>query len=266
MSMNTGTGTSGTPVKESAAGVAQTAKQEASNVASSAADNAKQIATEATTQAKVVAQQAKQQVTTLFDQTRHELRQTTDQKGQQAATGLKTLADQLRSLANGQPEQAGQLQQYVQEAQDRVSSFATRLENDGPQAVLEDVKRFARQRPAMFLAFAAGAGFAIGRVVRAGAAASAEQNESDAAGMYGQYGMTTPYAAPGEFATGTDYGATGDYASTGGFPAPDYGDTGSSNLSGLGTVSAGQSPTDHPSPTPTWSGDGINTTRGGEAF
>ena len=37
-----------------------------------------------------------------------------------APYGTPRYADQLRSLANGQPDQAGPLQQYVQEAQDRV--------------------------------------------------------------------------------------------------------------------------------------------------
>jgi ElaB/YqjD/DUF883 family membrane-anchored ribosome-binding protein len=195
MSMNTGTeasgtGTSGTPVKEAATEVAQTAKQEASNVASTAAGSAKQVASEAGTQAKAVAQQAKQQVTTLLDQTKTEVRQTAEQKGQQAAQGLRTVADQLRSLASGQPDQAGQLQQYVQDAQERVSSFATRLENEGPQAVLQDVTRFARQRPAVFLMAAAGAGFAIGRLVRAGAAASGDSSSGGSAfaSSYGSYG------------------------------------------------------------------------------
>jgi len=256
MSMNSGTSTSETPMKEAAAGVAQTAKQEATNVASSAADSAKQVASEATTQAKAVAQQAKQQVSTLFDQTRHELSQTAQQKGQQAAGGLKTFADQLRSLANGQPDQAGQLQQYVQEAQDKVASLASRLETEGPQAVLEDAKRFARQRPVVFLAVAAGAGFAMGRLVRAGAAASSDQDGQNGQSSYGQTGM---YAGGGM--------PSGQYASSGGFPAPGFGnEAAGGDLSVLASPVSSSAPTSHPTPTPTWSGDGIQTTSGGEAF
>ena len=178
MSMDTGASSSGTQVsevREQAADVAQSAKQEATHVASSAADNAKQVAAEATTQAKAVAQQTREQVTNLLDQTRVEVRQTAQQKGEQAASGLRTFADQLRSLANGQPDQAGQLRAYVQDAQARVSALATRLEDEGPEAVLADVTRFARRRPAMFLMLAGGAGFAVGRLVRAGATAPAGQ-------------------------------------------------------------------------------------------
>jgi len=229
MSMNTGTPTSGTQVKEAAAGVAQSAKQEATHVASSAADNAKQIATEASTQVKAVAQQAKEQVSNLLDQTRHEVRQTAQQKGEQAATGLRSLADQLRSLANGQPDQAGQLQRYVQDAQDRVSSLATRLETDGPQAVLGDVTRFARQRPAVFLAMAAGAGFAIGRLVRAGAAAASDQAGAGPSNQFASNGGANP-ALPTEQTL-----VLGEAAVV--VPEPTW-----------------QAPTAHPTPTPGWTG------------
>ena len=238
MSMNSGTGTSGTgtsgtPVKEAAAEVAQTAKQEASNVASSAADNAKQMASEATTQAKAVAQQAKEQVTTLLDQTKSELRQTAEQKGQQAAGGLRTIADQLRSLADGQPDQAGQLQHYVQEAQDKVQSFATRLETEGPQALLQDATRFARQRPVLFLAAAAGAGFAIGRLVRAGAAASSEQNSSSGYSNVSGNG----FAYPGS-----------GYTSGAAYTPPELGAM-PSDLSGLAAPTGGQlAPPSAPAP------------------
>jgi hypothetical protein len=180
MSMNTGRPSSGTQLSEQAAGVAQTAKLEATQWASSAGDSAKHLAAEATTQAKAVAQQAKEQVANIVDQTRHEVQQTAQHKAEQAATGLRTIADQLGSLANGQPNQAGQLQRYVQDAQERVSSFATRLENDGPQAVLSDVTRFARQRPAVFLMMAAGAGFAIGRLARAAAATASDHGAGNA--------------------------------------------------------------------------------------
>jgi ElaB/YqjD/DUF883 family membrane-anchored ribosome-binding protein len=248
MSMDSGTGTSGTQVKDAAAGVAQSAKQEATQVASTAADSAKQVASEASTQVKAVAQQAKQQVSTLFDQTRGEVRQTAQQKGQQAATGLRTLSDQLRSLASGQPDQAGQLQHFVQDAQERVSSFANRLETQGPEVLLQDVTRFARQRPVVFLAIAAGAGFAAGRLVRAGAAAASDQKNDSAS-----YGMS-PYATTTGYETTTDaYGMPElETAVTGG------------DLSVLSTQGGVQSPTQHATPTPGFTGSAGTASTGGE--
>ena len=246
MSMNTGTPSSGTqvaPVREQAADVAQSARQEATQVASSAADNAKQVASEATMQAKAVAQQAKEQVTNLVDQTRLEVLQTAQQKGEQAATGLRTFADQLRSLANGQPDQAGQLQGYVQEAQDRVSAFATRLENDGPQAVLADVTRFARQRPGVFLMVAAGAGFAIGRLVRAGAAASSEHQSNG-------NGHAPQFASNG-----------------GGYPELDVGQTiGRGDVGGISADPTRPVPMERPLTTPVWAGESDGPGSVGEEF
>jgi hypothetical protein len=44
------------------------------------------------------------------------------------------------------------------------------MEQGGAQGVVDDVTRFARRRPGVFLAGAAGMGFVVGRLVRAGAA------------------------------------------------------------------------------------------------
>ena len=246
MSMNTGTPSSGTqvaPVREQASDVAQSARQEATQVASSAADNAKQVASEATMQAKAVAQQAKEQVTNLVDQTRLEVLQTAQQKGEQAATGLRTFADQLRSLAIGQPDQAGQLQGYVQEAQDRVSALATRLENDGPQAVLADVTRFARQRPGVFLMVAAGAGFAVGRLVRAGTAASSEHQSNG-------NGRAPRFASNG-----------------GGYPELDVGQTiGRGDVGGISADPTRPVPMERPLTTPVWTGESDGPGSVGEEF
>ena len=48
-----------------------------------------------------------------------------------------------------------------------MTSFADRLEQ-GPDVVLDDIRRFARNRPMVFLACAGGLGFLAGRLVRAG--------------------------------------------------------------------------------------------------
>ena len=48
--------------------------------------------------------------------------------------------------------------------------FANRLEMSGPQGLVDDVSSFARRRPGAFLLAAGVAGFAVGRIARAGAA------------------------------------------------------------------------------------------------
>jgi hypothetical protein len=52
------------------------------------------------------------------------------------------------------------------------------MEQGGPEGVIQDVAGFARRRPGMFLAGAAGIGFVVGRLVRAGAANHSENGSS----------------------------------------------------------------------------------------
>jgi hypothetical protein len=163
-----------------AAEVAKSAAGKASEVAGSAVDNAKSVAVEASTQAKAVVSQAKDQVQSLAEQTKGELMTQADTKSQQAASGLRTLSDQLSALSEGRPGEAGQLTHLVREAESRVSALASRIEQGGPQGVLDDVTAYARRRPGMFLVGAIGAGFLAGRIVRSGTAAASEQSDQAA--------------------------------------------------------------------------------------
>jgi hypothetical protein len=70
------------------------------------------------------------------------------------------------------------------------------LQARGPRAIADDVSRFARRRPAMFLAAASVAGFAIGRLVRSGAMQGSESSASEHT-RYGDFGNTLP--PPDEF-------------------------------------------------------------------
>ncbi|MET0579159.1 MAG: hypothetical protein ABW122_10925 [Ilumatobacteraceae bacterium] len=162
--------------------VADQAKSAAGEVAAAATSSAKDVAGEAATQAKVVAGEAKRQVANVVDQTRHELSQQADDRTRQAAGGLRTLSDQVSALADGRPGEAGPLVGYLEDARARVSSIADRLEAGGPQGLLDDVTDFARRRPVVFLVAAGAAGFAVGRLARAGRAVqqdpSAQQDQS----------------------------------------------------------------------------------------
>jgi hypothetical protein len=59
------------------------------------------------------------------------------------------------------------LPRYLDDVQEHVRGWASRLEQRGPQGVMDDMSRFARRRPGLFLAGAVGAGFVAGRLVRA---------------------------------------------------------------------------------------------------
>jgi hypothetical protein len=163
------------PDKGGVAHVATSAAAQASDVAGSAVDTAKGVATEVSSQAKAVVSQAKEQVQSLAVQTKSELMTQAETKGQQAASGLRTLAGQIGALGDGRPADAGQLTHFLEEAEGRVSSLATRIEQGGPQGVLDDLTSLARRRPGMFVLGAIGAGFVAGRLVRSGTAASSER-------------------------------------------------------------------------------------------
>jgi ElaB/YqjD/DUF883 family membrane-anchored ribosome-binding protein len=156
--------------RSKAARVADRVTSAATDVASTATSGVQDVAAEAATQAKVVAGEAKRQFGNVVDQTRHELSQQADERTRQVAGGLRTLSDQVSALADGRPDDAGPLAGYLDDARARVTTIADRLEQGGPQGLLDDVTDFARRRPIVFLAAAGAAGFVVGRLARAGRA------------------------------------------------------------------------------------------------
>jgi ElaB/YqjD/DUF883 family membrane-anchored ribosome-binding protein len=158
-------------------GVAEAAKQETAAVAQSAVETGKDVVHEAAAQASVVATEAKDQVGAVVGQVKDEVKSQLDARGQQAAEGLRTLSMQMSSLAQGRPQESGRVGELLGEAQQRVQSYADTLQQRGPQAIVEDLTAFARRRPVLFLAAATAGGFAVGRLVRSGAAASKQSSE-----------------------------------------------------------------------------------------
>jgi hypothetical protein len=163
----------------SAKEMAGAAKEQTAAVAGSAVEATKDVAREAATQASAVAGEAKDQIGHLVAQAKGELKSQADARGQQAAAGLQTVADQLTALTQGRTADAGQIGALAQDAQRRVAGYAQSLQQRGPQAILDDIAGFARRRPATFLAAAGIVGFAVGRLVRAGAAVAHENGAAN---------------------------------------------------------------------------------------
>jgi hypothetical protein len=176
---DTGGAAAGAPGDEqSKAGrVADTTMTEASNVASAATQGARNVASEAGAQGKAVASEAKQQLDRLVTQGRDEVRLQAEQRSSQAAGQLRTLAEHFSALVEGRPGDAGPLVGYVNDLRHQLGSVAARLEQGGPQGIVNDLTRFARRRPGLFLAGAASMGFVVGRVVRAGAASGHDDGQ-----------------------------------------------------------------------------------------
>jgi hypothetical protein len=150
-------------------GKVDAAKQEASAVKDTATDAAKDVAHTATQEAAAVAGEVKSQLADLYAQSRNELSDQASQQQARIASGLASVGDDLSAMARGS-ENEGIAADLVQQVSTRLSSAAAWLEARDPAAVLEDVKRFARRRPVLFIAGAAVAGIVAGRLVRALAA------------------------------------------------------------------------------------------------
>lgn len=140
--------------KEQAAVVGQGAAQAGQQVASVAKDQAQNVAAEAGSQAKDLVSQAKDEITAQAGTQQQRLAET-----------LRALGDELQSMAqhDGEKSTATDL---VSQASTRSHDAASWLESREPGQLLSDVQDFARRRPGAFLALAAGAGLAAGRLGR----------------------------------------------------------------------------------------------------
>jgi hypothetical protein len=170
--------------KEKAADAAQAGKQAAGEVAQTAVEHGKEIATEAQDQARNLVSEARGQ---LQDHARDQHRN--------AVSNLRSLGDELNSMANN-GEQSGPASQLVRQAAERTHSAANWLDGRQPQDVLNEVGNFARRRPGAFLLGALAAGVVAGRLTR-GTIASHSNDSSDDSGSNGRTAST------GVTATGT---------------------------------------------------------------
>ncbi len=210
--MSVGNGPAGYGEPDAGSGKVDTAKQEAAAVKDTATDAAKNVAHTAKDEAASVAGEAKSQLKDLYAQSRTELGDQAATQQARLATGLKSMGDELGSMARNS-EGGGVATDIVQQIATRVSDAASWLDTRDPASVLDEVKRFARKRPLVFIAGAAIAGLVAGRLVRA-VASNQHDAGQDSAGV-----STTPAVpaiapastpagtTPAATATGVGYGA-----------------------------------------------------------
>jgi hypothetical protein len=179
------------------------AKEEAKSTAQDAAQAGMQTAETAKQQAGEVVGEAKNQAQMLLGEAKDQLTTQGTAQQQRAASGLHSLADELTGMVNGDVSQPGLASDLARQASERVRSIADMLENRQPSELLDEVRRFARQRPGVFLLSAAAIGFIGGRLTR-GIAAEAHD---DSSGAY--TGTTTGTGYAGSYGTAT--GTTGGY-------------------------------------------------------
>ncbi|WP_375484769.1 hypothetical protein [uncultured Jatrophihabitans sp.] len=140
--------------KDAAAGVAQHGKQAAQDVA----QTGKQAAQD-------VAAQTKDQAGDLLGKTREQLTEQAQVQQSTLVDTLRSLADQLGSMTQ-HTDESGAAVDFVKQAGDRARNSADWLNQREPNEVLDEARRFGRERPGAFLLASALAGVAAGRLTR----------------------------------------------------------------------------------------------------
>jgi len=231
--------------KDEAANVARTAVDTGKDVAGSAAQSGRRLAQDAKGEAKDVAREAGRQTRDLMGQTKEQLTAQAADQQKRLAGGLRTLGGELATMADASDE-PGVASDLVGQLATRADALAGWLEDREPGALLDEVKYFARQRPGTFLAVAAVAGLAAGRLTRGIKDDSASSQEL----------ATTDYETPlyGEGPTGLT-GGSGLGATTpvtpdvGTVPSPVPSPSAPLETSGYGTTgSVGMGTTPPPAP------------------
>ncbi|GAA3390701.1 hypothetical protein [Cryptosporangium minutisporangium] len=144
------------------------AQQEGAALARHAKDSGADVARTASDQASQVTAEAKAQATDLLRTTRDEVSTQVDAQRRRIVDVLRTTGDELGSTG----DQSALTAELSQRASTYARRFADYLDERGPDAVLDDVRSFARRRPGTFLLLAGAAGVVAGRVFRSVSAAS----------------------------------------------------------------------------------------------
>jgi len=199
---------------------AETAKSEAGNLAQTSKQGVGQVAGTAKEQGQEVLSEAASQAKNLIGETRSKVTGQASEQQQRAASNLRLLSDELRSMAEISGS-SGTGAHLVRQASEQVQQVAGWLESRDPSGVLEEARNFARRKPGTFLAGAAVAGLLAGRATRTGVELKRESSSSDSGSEAVGYATTTttlPPVVPEQpgyvgGATGTGYASAGTYAS-----------------------------------------------------
>ena len=105
------------------------------------------------------------------------LSEQTERQKSEVAESLRAVAQTMRDAADDQPGGLGS--RLVGEAAWRLEDVSTRLDNHSVADMAEDVSRFGRQNPGLFLASCLAVGFAAGRFLTSGSADGRSDYRSD---------------------------------------------------------------------------------------
>ena len=126
-----------------------------------------------------------------------------DEQKNRAADGLGGIADVFRNAGNELRNENEALAQYVDMASDQLRRFADGIRQRGVSDMMDDVNRFARRNPALFIGGAFLVGIGLARFLKA----SADRGDDRA---YGNFSGVDPMTAgPGSPSYSGDLDAGG---------------------------------------------------------
>lgn len=153
-----------------------TAKDEAAHLGHDATATAGHVAGVAKDEAGAVASEAKHQARELWNEGRNELREQAASQQKRVASGLRSISEELQSMASSS-ESGGTAATLVGQAADGTGTVASWLDDRNPGSLLDEVRSFARRRPGVFVALAVGAGVLAGRLTRSLAESHGEDQQ-----------------------------------------------------------------------------------------
>lgn len=194
-----------TEARERAEETASSAVEQSKEMGRNARDAGGDLVDGAREQVGTVATEIRDQARQLVDDTRSQLQDQADGQRSQLAEALGAFGGELRALVDGRPEEAGTAGRYVEQVGGAVGELAAQIRERDLAGIVDDVQRFARRRPGVFLAAAAATGFLAGRLAR-----STTDDRAQAAVVGG--GAPAPVPAPvatPDDPIGSDLGGTG---------------------------------------------------------
>lgn len=198
---------------DSSGGSSSSTKETAQEALGSASEHASSVAETAKDEATKVASEAKEKATDLLADVKTQVDEQSRTQLKGLATKLGELADELDSMVSGS-DASGTVTGVAQQLADKTHQLSAHLDSREPMDLVEDVRRFARRRPAAFLAGTAVAGVLAGRLTRGAKATPDSGSTSTTAGTSTSTSATTApaptYAAPtGDPITSSDFAPGG---------------------------------------------------------
>ncbi len=178
-------------------GTADLVKDQASDLSHGSIQAGKHVADVAREQASDVAAEAGRQGRDLLQRAQGQLEEQAAQGQQRLANRLLSLSDELRSMSDGSGQ--GVAADLARQAAAQVHDAGKWMEDRKPRQVVNEMQSFARRRPAVFLAMAAGAGLVAGRLSRGLKEASSDDSAATAAPGATQ-GLGRQWAQPSDVA------------------------------------------------------------------